>query len=190
MLNGSGTQASPWNNLATVNGTTFAAGDQILFKRGPLAEDEWKIKPNLTLNYGLRYEYYTPLREDRHLQHQTPQPFRLLRRHLQQRDRAEREPDCIDGLCGHHIDHPGREIVVRVRIVRLLSAPMTQQVDAAHRTARVPQQLGEAVPLPGRFERATPAMHENHRRRHGATVSGCRALWIVQVIVTDGVRRP
>jgi len=22
-----------------------------------------KIKPNLTLNYGLRYEYYTPLRE-------------------------------------------------------------------------------------------------------------------------------
>ena len=34
LTNGSGTQASPWNNLATVNGTTFAAGDQILFKRG------------------------------------------------------------------------------------------------------------------------------------------------------------
>ena len=32
--NGNGSQSSPWNNLNTVNGTTFTAGSQILFKRG------------------------------------------------------------------------------------------------------------------------------------------------------------
>ena len=27
------------------------------------AEDEWKIRPNFTMSYGLRYEYYSPLKE-------------------------------------------------------------------------------------------------------------------------------
>ena len=29
------------------------------------AQDEWRIRPNVTLSYGLRYEYYAPLREAR-----------------------------------------------------------------------------------------------------------------------------
>jgi hypothetical protein len=31
---GNGSQAAPWNNLATVNGKTFAPGDSLLFARG------------------------------------------------------------------------------------------------------------------------------------------------------------
>ena len=53
---------SPFNDGAT--GQRFAKQEYYI----TYAEDEWKIKPNLTLNYGLRYEYYTPLREDRNLQ--------------------------------------------------------------------------------------------------------------------------
>jgi hypothetical protein len=32
------------------------------------AQDEWRLSQRATLNYGLRYEYYTPLREKNHLQ--------------------------------------------------------------------------------------------------------------------------
>jgi len=53
---------SPFNNGAT--GQRFAKQEYYI----TYAEDEWKLKPNLTLNYGLRYEYFTPLREDRNLQ--------------------------------------------------------------------------------------------------------------------------
>jgi hypothetical protein len=53
---------SPFNNGAT--GQRFAKQEYYI----TYAEDEWKLRPNLTLNYGLRYEYFTPLREDRNLQ--------------------------------------------------------------------------------------------------------------------------
>jgi hypothetical protein len=54
--------ASPFNGGAT--GQRKAEQEYYI----AYAQDEWKLRPNLTLNYGLRYEYYTPLREARDLQ--------------------------------------------------------------------------------------------------------------------------
>jgi hypothetical protein len=53
---------SPFNGGAT--GQRYAKQEYYI----GYAEDEWKIRSNLTMNYGLRYEYFTPLREDRNLQ--------------------------------------------------------------------------------------------------------------------------
>jgi hypothetical protein len=52
---------SPFNGGAT--GNRLAKQEYYI----GYAQDEWKIRPNLTLNIGLRYEYYTPLREAQNL---------------------------------------------------------------------------------------------------------------------------
>ncbi len=51
---------SPFNGGVT--GNRFAKAEWYI----GYAQDEWKIRPNLTMSYGMRYEYYTPLREAKH----------------------------------------------------------------------------------------------------------------------------
>jgi carboxypeptidase family protein len=48
---------SPFNNGAT--GERHTQQEYYV----AYAQDEWRLMPNATLNYGLRYDYYTPLRE-------------------------------------------------------------------------------------------------------------------------------
>jgi hypothetical protein len=45
--------------LTGVSGQRFAKQEYYI----AYAQDQWQLRPGLTLNYGLRYEYYTPLRE-------------------------------------------------------------------------------------------------------------------------------
>lgn len=54
-------EPSPFNNGATGNRKTQQ--EYYIF----YGQDEWKVRPGLTLNYGLRYEYYTVLHEARNL---------------------------------------------------------------------------------------------------------------------------
>jgi len=51
----------PFNNGAT--GNRFLKQFYLI----GYAQDEWKIRPNLTMSYGLRYEYYSVMHEDRNL---------------------------------------------------------------------------------------------------------------------------
>jgi hypothetical protein len=57
----------PWTGATTYNPKTGVPTDFRKYFRnttyGFFAQDAWKLKPNLTLTLGLRYDYFTPLHE-------------------------------------------------------------------------------------------------------------------------------
>ncbi|HEV2576309.1 MAG TPA: TonB-dependent receptor [Acidobacteriaceae bacterium] len=51
------------NNMASGQLTTFVYTHFVQKYNAAYAQDDWKVTPKLTLNLGLRYEYFTPKRE-------------------------------------------------------------------------------------------------------------------------------
>lgn len=51
------------NPVTTFQRTQGGVSDARQFFLIGYGQDEWRIRPNITLSYGLRYEYYSPIRE-------------------------------------------------------------------------------------------------------------------------------
>jgi hypothetical protein len=49
--------------LSTYNGSNYAATDDQRYYAGAYFQDDWKFTPRLTLNLGLRWDYFTPYAE-------------------------------------------------------------------------------------------------------------------------------
>jgi outer membrane receptor protein involved in Fe transport len=49
--------------LSSFSGSNYAATDDRRYYWGAYFQDDWKITPDLTLNLGLRWDYFTPYAE-------------------------------------------------------------------------------------------------------------------------------